>query len=137
MYTIWRTCLGIPTPCFRTREPLLSLLSNDTHTAVACSTVCANVKGGKAGLEARSAAISARLEHLYSVQGIDRGLKDASLTEKTRSSPVKKEDPDALEELERLSLSGSRVPAFNGSPASRRNWKQEIVGLSFLSTASL
>lgn len=100
-------------------------------------TVCANIDCGKTGLQARFDAISARLEHLYSVQGINRDLGDASLDDvSVQVSPfattIKKEDPEALESLERLTLSDQRSPAsasavVNGSPMSRRSWKQDIV----------
>ena len=97
-------------------------------------TVCANVPGGKTGLQTRLEAISTRINHLYSVQGIDRGLQDTSLDDS--NVPIKKEDPDAIESLERLSLSGSKGPSSPtsaSSPNTRRTWKQGIVGLHNIS----
>lgn len=92
------------------------------HTAALLqnSMACERLPGGQKGVQDRFNALTDRIHHLYAVQGIDSQLRDAQLEDSSTegdlgSNRVKKEesDPEALDEMERMSLS-SDPPAVRG-----------------------
>ena len=91
------------------------LVVDDCH-----SMACERLPGGQKGVQDRFNALTDRIHHLYAVQGIDSQLRDAQLEDNSTegdlgSNRVKKEesDPEALEEMERMSLS-SELPVGRG-----------------------
>ena len=81
-----------------------------------CSAACERLPGGQQAVQDRLDALKDRLHHLYAVQSIGSQLRDAQLEDRNADpglgdqGRVKKEgsDPDASEEMERMSLSSDQ-----------------------------